>query len=339
MAVTADDDLADAHAADVAARPVARRLEALRRRQQLGLSHRRAGLQVQPDRHRRGPGHRPTRPRRGNAAGAGSHRPALCRAPWPTWPNWNCRPLRRTASTPGTCSPSACGWSGCGSTATRSSISCASSGVGCSVHWRPLHLHPYYEETFGWRPEHLPVASREWLRLVSLPLFPGMRPEEQQHVVRVVRALCAEHAARLIRRTIMRADLNSPITWPDGKRFAFTVFDDTDWPRWRTSAPVYDFLYDCGFRTTKSCWPFRGDPAEARVTPARRARIPTTCGGCCSCRPAASRSAGTGPPGTACRGKTTVAGLEKFAKCFGHDPLTAANHAGDEKASIGATTG
>ena len=24
-------------------------------------------------------------------------------------------------------------------------------GVGCSVHWRPLHLHPYYEETFGWR--------------------------------------------------------------------------------------------------------------------------------------------------------------------------------------------
>ena len=32
-------------------------------------------------------------------------------------------------------------------------------GVGCSVHWRPLHLHPYYEETFGWRPEHLPVAS------------------------------------------------------------------------------------------------------------------------------------------------------------------------------------
>ena len=24
-----------------------------------------------------------------------------------------------------------------------------SQGVGCSVHWRPLHLHPYYEHTFG----------------------------------------------------------------------------------------------------------------------------------------------------------------------------------------------
>ena len=32
-------------------------------------------------------------------------------------------------------------------------------GVGCSVHWRPLHLHPYYQETFGWREEDFPVAT------------------------------------------------------------------------------------------------------------------------------------------------------------------------------------
>jgi dTDP-4-amino-4,6-dideoxygalactose transaminase len=67
-------------------------------------------------------------------------------------------------------------------------------GVGCSVHWRPLHLHPYYEETFGWKPDHLPVASSVWQRLVTLPLFPGMRQEEQQYVVRVVRELCTRHA-------------------------------------------------------------------------------------------------------------------------------------------------
>jgi dTDP-4-amino-4,6-dideoxygalactose transaminase len=64
-------------------------------------------------------------------------------------------------------------------------------GVGCSVHWRPLHLHPYYEETFHWRPEHLPQASRQWPRLISLPLFPGMRDDEQDRVVAVVRQLCA----------------------------------------------------------------------------------------------------------------------------------------------------
>jgi perosamine synthetase len=68
-------------------------------------------------------------------------------------------------------------------------------GVGCSVHWRPLHLHPYYQETFGWKPHHLPVASRLWPTLVSLPIFPGMQEEEQRHVVRTVRDLCTAHGA------------------------------------------------------------------------------------------------------------------------------------------------
>ena len=48
-------------------------------------------------------------------------------------------------------------------------------GVGCSVHWRPLHLHPYYRDRFGWTSEQFPVASPLWERLVSLPLFPGMQ--------------------------------------------------------------------------------------------------------------------------------------------------------------------
>lgn len=67
-------------------------------------------------------------------------------------------------------------------------------GVGCSVHWRPLHLHPYYQERFGWKPEHLPVASSVWERLISLPIFPGMREEEEEHVVNVVGDLCRSKA-------------------------------------------------------------------------------------------------------------------------------------------------
>jgi len=64
-------------------------------------------------------------------------------------------------------------------------------GVSCSVHWRPLHLHPYYQSTFGWRPEDFPVATRVWERLVSLPIFPGMREEEVRHVVSTVKKLAA----------------------------------------------------------------------------------------------------------------------------------------------------
>jgi perosamine synthetase len=63
-------------------------------------------------------------------------------------------------------------------------------GVCCSVHWRPLHLHPYYAETFGWEPRHLPTASAVWKRLVSLPLFPDMQNDEVQHVVKAVREVC-----------------------------------------------------------------------------------------------------------------------------------------------------
>jgi len=68
------------------------------------------------------------------------------------------------------------------------------SGVGFSVHWRPLHLHPYYQETFGWRPDNFPVATAVWERLVSLPIFPDMNDLELEYVVDTVRSLCAEHA-------------------------------------------------------------------------------------------------------------------------------------------------
>src|SRR5262245_17461575 len=74
----------------------------------------------------------------------------------------------------------------------------ARSGVASSVHWRPLHLHPYYQESFGWRPEDCPMATEVWRRLVSLPLFPGMREEEVEHVIHTVKSLCARYSNDII---------------------------------------------------------------------------------------------------------------------------------------------
>lgn len=71
-------------------------------------------------------------------------------------------------------------------------------GVGCSVHWRPLHLHPYYQKTFGWRASDFPVSTKIWERLISLPLFPTMREEEISHVVAAVKAVCASSRKRLV---------------------------------------------------------------------------------------------------------------------------------------------
>lgn len=59
-------------------------------------------------------------------------------------------------------------------------------GVGSSVHFIPLHLHPYYRDLGGYRPEDLPVAYNEYLREVSLPIYSRMTEDDVQHVVRAV---------------------------------------------------------------------------------------------------------------------------------------------------------
>src|SRR4029077_11571756 len=56
------------------------------------------------------------------------------------------------------------------------------SGIASSVHWLPLHMHPYYRQTYGYRPEDFPVAAAEYPRLISLPIFPRMTREQVQRV-------------------------------------------------------------------------------------------------------------------------------------------------------------
>ena len=45
-----------------------------------------------------------------------------------------------------------------------------------------------------------------------------------------------------------------PLAWPGNKRFAFTVVDDTDHSTVASIAPVYDYLFEHGLRTTKTVW-------------------------------------------------------------------------------------
>jgi dTDP-4-amino-4,6-dideoxygalactose transaminase len=58
--------------------------------------------------------------------------------------------------------------------------------IGSGVHYRALHLHPYYRDTFGYRPGAFPNA--EWIseRTISLPLSPGLTDEDVEDVVAAV---------------------------------------------------------------------------------------------------------------------------------------------------------
>jgi perosamine synthetase len=65
--------------------------------------------------------------------------------------------------------------------------------ITTSVAWMPLHLHPYYRDTYGYAADDFPEASRAWPRVVSLPLFPGMSSAEQDWVVESVRDIVRAH--------------------------------------------------------------------------------------------------------------------------------------------------
>ncbi|MBE1603278.1 DegT/DnrJ/EryC1/StrS family aminotransferase [Actinopolymorpha pittospori] len=59
-------------------------------------------------------------------------------------------------------------------------------GVGCSVHFVPLHLQPFWRTCYDLRDGMFPVASREFERVVSLPLYSRMTDEEVRRVVEAV---------------------------------------------------------------------------------------------------------------------------------------------------------
>jgi len=59
--------------------------------------------------------------------------------------------------------------------------------IGCSVHFIPLHIHPYYQKTYGYRPEDYPVAYNVYQRIVSLPIYPKMTDEDVDRVISAVK--------------------------------------------------------------------------------------------------------------------------------------------------------
>jgi dTDP-4-amino-4,6-dideoxygalactose transaminase len=56
-------------------------------------------------------------------------------------------------------------------------------GIGASVHFIPLHRHPYYRDRWGTRAEDYPGAEREFPRVISLPIWPGMADADVDRVV------------------------------------------------------------------------------------------------------------------------------------------------------------
>jgi dTDP-4-amino-4,6-dideoxygalactose transaminase len=65
--------------------------------------------------------------------------------------------------------------------------------IGTSVHFIPIHLHPYYRNKYGYKPEDFPVAYREYQRAVSLPLSAKMSDQDVEDVIEAVCAIVTEY--------------------------------------------------------------------------------------------------------------------------------------------------
>jgi dTDP-4-amino-4,6-dideoxygalactose transaminase len=67
-------------------------------------------------------------------------------------------------------------------------------GIGTSVHFIPLHLHPYYRETLGVQPGEFPAAEAAFERVISLPLYPRMSESDIDRLAEAVRDVAATYA-------------------------------------------------------------------------------------------------------------------------------------------------
>jgi dTDP-4-amino-4,6-dideoxygalactose transaminase len=65
--------------------------------------------------------------------------------------------------------------------------------IGASVHFIPLHLHPFYRNTYHLNAEDFPVALREYRRAISLPIYPSMTDDDVDDVIAAVEQIVSTH--------------------------------------------------------------------------------------------------------------------------------------------------
>ena len=61
------------------------------------------------------------------------------------------------------------------------------------MHFIPLHLHPYYRDTYGFQKGDFPVAEDLFEREISLPIYPKMTESDVARVIDVVSGLVKKH--------------------------------------------------------------------------------------------------------------------------------------------------
>ena len=116
-------------------------------------------------------------------------------------------------------------------------------------------------------------------------------------------------------------------SFPDGKRFAFTIMDDTDVATVENVEPVYRLLDRLGMRATKTVWPLACPEGSADFGESQTLEDPEYRRFVCDLRRRGFEIASHGATMASSMRERTVAGLERFHALFGAYPRVHANHA------------
>jgi dTDP-4-amino-4,6-dideoxygalactose transaminase len=67
--------------------------------------------------------------------------------------------------------------------------------IGTSVHFIPVHLHPYYRDRFNFKPDDFPNSESVYQREISLPIYPRMVGSDVEDVIAAVTKVVKHYAA------------------------------------------------------------------------------------------------------------------------------------------------
>jgi dTDP-4-amino-4,6-dideoxygalactose transaminase len=68
-------------------------------------------------------------------------------------------------------------------------------GIGTSVHFIPLHIHPFYRDTYHYQPNDYPVSLRVYKQIVSLPVYSKMSVHDAYRVADAVKEVIEKNRA------------------------------------------------------------------------------------------------------------------------------------------------
>ena len=89
----------------------------------------------------------------------------------------------------------------------------AEKNIGTSVHFIPLHLHPFYQKNFGYKEGDFPITEKVYKKIVSLPLYPLMSYFDVERVIVAIREILSENKISLVLREVNESDCKYLYEW------------------------------------------------------------------------------------------------------------------------------